>query len=104
MENQFDRKAIEALEERTIEAVEAITWPLNVGDDLKSFDEQGDLVYVRKENDKIIYNHTSNRQEGQPWVVYFELPLVAVETAQEAQTEVQPEVEADQTEVAKDQN
>lgn len=93
MGKELNRKAIEALETRTVEAIEAITWPLVVGDDLKAFDEQGDLVYLRKENAKLIYNHTSNREEGQPWVVYFELPLVVnnEETKEETETPAEPE-------------
>lgn len=79
MENQFDYKAIEALEARTIEAVEAITWPLAVNEELKATDEQGDLIYVRKEADKLMYRHTSNREEGQAGVVAFDIPLENVE-------------------------
>ena len=72
---EFDRKAIEALEVKTIEAIEAITWPLVVGDNLKATDEQGDLISLLVENDKIVYSHMSNREEWQAGVVHFELPF-----------------------------
>lgn len=86
---EFDRKAIEALEVKTVEEIEAITWPLNVGDELKAFDEQNDLIYLRKESDKLIYAHTSNRKEWQAGVVHFELPLeVNNEPASEPAEEV----------------
>lgn len=75
MEKQFNRQAIEALEVKTVEAIEAITWPLVVGDDLKATDEQGDLISLLVENDKIVYSHMSNRQEWQAGVVHFELPF-----------------------------
>ena len=72
---ELNRQAIEALEVKTVEAIEAITGVLNVGDELKAFDEQNDLIYLRKESDKLIYAHTSNREEWQAGVVHFELPL-----------------------------
>lgn len=75
MPKEFDRKAIEALEVKTIEAIEAITWPLVVGDNLKATDEQGDLVSLLVENDKIVYDRMSDRGEMRAEVVHFELPL-----------------------------
>lgn len=89
MEKEFDRKTIEAVykagivEEEwkpdhstfTVAQLEAITWPLIVGDDLKATDEQGDLISLLVENDKIVYSHMSNREEWQAGVVHFELPF-----------------------------
>lgn len=78
MENQFNWQAIEKLHAEgnaTVESIEAITWPLVVGDDLKATDEQGDLISLLVENDKIVYSHMSNREEWQAGVVHFELPF-----------------------------
>lgn len=75
MKKQFNWQAIEALEVKTVEAIQAITWPLVVGDDLKATDEQWDLISLLVENDKIVYSHMSNREEGQAGVVHFELPF-----------------------------
>lgn len=101
---EFDRKAIEAAHKAsvvkeewkpdyhtfTVAQLEAITWPLVVGDNLKATDEQGDLVSLLVENDKIVYDHMSNRQEWQAGVIHFELPFnneVQEEPAQEEVTE-----------------
>lgn len=90
---EFDRKAIEALEVKTIEAIEAITWPLAVNEELKALDEQGDLVTIVNTGSEIHYIHRSNREEGQAGVVEFKVPVVVnneeaqEESAQEEVTE-----------------
>lgn len=78
-ENTFDWKAIEALEVKTPESIFAITGEIKVNEELKAFDEQGDLVYIRNEWDKLLYAHTSNREEWQAGVVTFEVPLAKAE-------------------------
>lgn len=85
---EFDRKAIEALEVKTIEAIEAITWPLAIGDNLKATDEQWDLVSLLVENDKIVYDRMSNWGELQAGVVHFELPFNNEAQEEPAQEEV----------------
>lgn len=76
MENTFDWKAVEALPEKTVEAIEAITWPLKLNEELKATDGQGDLVTIVRTKDVdevevIEYIHRSNREEWQGWVVKF---------------------------------
>jgi hypothetical protein len=44
----FNRKAIEALEVKTKETIEAITWPLTHNVELKSHDSDNDLVTIIK--------------------------------------------------------
>lgn len=48
MENQFDRQAIEALEVKTLESIEAITGPLEVNQELKALDWDKDLCTIIK--------------------------------------------------------
>lgn len=91
MENQFDYQAVEKLHAEgnaTVEAIEAITWPLAVNEELKATDEQGDLCTIVNTGSEIHYIHRSNREEGQAGVVEFKVPLV-VNNEESAQEEVE---------------
>ena len=110
MENQFDFLAIEAAYEASIvkeegkpdystltaEAIESITWPLAVNEELKATDEQGDLCTIVNTGSEIHYIHRSNREEWQAGVIEFKVPLVANNedaTQTEPSQETQPEAE-----------
>ena len=85
MENQFNRQLLESAE-RTVEAIETITWPLAVNQELKALDDQGDLCTIVNTGSEIHYIHRSNREEGQAGVVEFKVPLVV--NNEETQEEV----------------
>ncbi len=65
----FNWKAIEALEVKTIETIEAITWPLGFNVEIKAFDNDGDLVTLIKTTDTewkqvIEYVRRTNRNDN----------------------------------------